>query len=160
MVDYFIVKRGNIHTPSLFDPSRTSLYYYSKGWNLRALGCWVCAAAFGIPGLVGAYHPTWVSAAATHMYRTGWVLCFVVAATFYFCSNLVQQPKVFPAGHESTPKSFEGLAATEGYFEGEDLIECTPGGQVAHGRDPEDQDQQSQGTSVVAINDFFGAEKV
>jgi len=119
MIDYFVVKRGNIHTHSLFDPNPGSLYYYTKGWNLKALACWVSAAAFGIPGLIGAYHPSWVSEAARHIYQTGWVVCFVVALTLYFVINLAFPAKVFPSGCEVGSKSFEGLAESEGYLDGE-----------------------------------------
>ena len=121
-MDYFFVKRGNIHTPSLFDPSPDSLYYYNKGWNLKALGCWVCAAVFGIPGLVGAYHPTWVGIAATHIYQTGWVICFAVAFAFYFGITLALPNRVIPRGYHIEDKRFESLADTDGYLEGDSIV--------------------------------------
>lgn len=123
IVDYFFVKRGNIHTPSLFNPDKGSLYYYSKGWNLKALGSWVCAAVFGIPGLVGAYHPTWVGIAATHIYQTGWVICFVVAAAFYYASSFFLKAQIVPSGREAPALGFETLAETEGYLDGDDPVE-------------------------------------
>jgi nucleobase:cation symporter-1, NCS1 family len=123
IVDYFFIKRGNIHTPSLFTPARGSLYYYTKGWNLKALGCWAAAALFGIPGLVGAYHPSAVTKAATHMYQMGWVLCFAVAATFYFGINFILPARVVPGGYDFNPKPFELFADTEGYLEGDALVE-------------------------------------
>ncbi|KLO81279.1 putative uracil permease [Fusarium fujikuroi] len=117
IVDYFFIKRGNIHTPSLFNPSKSSLYFYTCGWNLRALGCWVCSAVFGIPGLIGAYHPTWVAMAATHIYQTGWVICFTAAAVLYHAVNLVFRAEVLPYGQATSELAFEHLAATEGYLE-------------------------------------------
>ncbi|KAF5639361.1 NCS1 nucleoside transporter [Fusarium sp. NRRL 52700] len=123
IIDYFFVKRGNIHTPSLFNPSKGSLYFYNGGWNLKALGCWVCSAVFGIPGLIGAYHPTWVSMAATHIYQTGWVICFSAAAAFYYAVNLVFGAQVLPHGQATSDLAFEHLADSEGYLEGEDIVE-------------------------------------
>ncbi|KAF4343145.1 uracil permease [Fusarium beomiforme] len=123
IVDYFFIKRGNIHTPSLFRPSKGSLYFYTGGWNLKALGCWVCSAVFGIPGLIGAYHPTWVSMAATHIYQTGWVICFAAAAAFYYAVNLVFPTEVLPHGQVTLDLAFEHLANTEGYLEGENIVE-------------------------------------
>ncbi|CVL06975.1 related to uracil permease [Fusarium mangiferae] len=123
IVDYFFIKRGNIHTPSLFNPSNSSLYFYTGGWNLRALGCWVCSAVFGIPGLIGAYHPTWVAMAATHIYQTGWVICFTAAAVLYYAVNLVFRAEVLPYGQATSEFAFEHLAATEGYLEGENVVE-------------------------------------
>jgi len=83
----------------------------------------VSAAVFGIPGLVGAYHPSAVGKAATHMYQMGWILCFTVAATFYFASNLVFPARVVPEGYNADGKQFENFADTEGYLEGDALVE-------------------------------------
>ena len=123
IIDYFFVKRGNIHTPSLFNPAPGNLYYYRKGWNLKALGSWVCAALFGIPGLVGAYHPGSVSKGATHIYQMGWIVCFAVASTFYFVISRILSPQVVPKGYDADAKQFEGFANTEGYLEGDSLVQ-------------------------------------
>ncbi|CRG91925.1 Uracil permease [Talaromyces islandicus] len=123
IIDYFFVKHGNIHTPSLFNPSRGSLYLYTRGWNLKALGCWICAAVFGIPGLIGAYHPTWVAIAATHIYQTGWVICFAVAAVFYYIIDFVLPAQILPDGHNRHDLSFETLADTDGYLEGDAIVD-------------------------------------
>jgi len=111
------------------------LYYYTRGWNLKAVGCWVSAALFGIPGLVGAYHPSAVAKAANHMYQMGWILCFAVAATFYFVVNLVFPPQVVPSGYDASAKCFEGFAETEGYLEGDALVEFQ-GLEVQDGEEP------------------------
>ncbi|KAH8893643.1 NCS1 family nucleobase:cation symporter-1 [Thozetella sp. PMI_491] len=123
IVDYFFIKRGNIHVPSLFNPQPGSLYYYVKGWNLKTLCCWVCAVVFGIPGLVGAYHPAWVSSAATHIYQTGWVICFAVATSFYFIVGRFLPGQVAPEGCSAEAKRFEHFAETDGYLEGDSLVE-------------------------------------
>jgi NCS1 family nucleobase:cation symporter-1 len=99
------------------------LYYYTKGWNLKAVGCWVSAALFGISGLVEAYHPSAVAKAANHMYQMGWILCFAVAVTFYFVVNLVLPPQVVPSRYDANAKCFAGFAETEGYLEGDALVE-------------------------------------
>lgn len=153
MVDYFVVKRGNIHTPSLFNPAPGSLYYYAKGWNLKALASWVAAAAFGIPGLVGAYHPDWVAPAAIHMYQTGWVICFAVAVTFYFLINMALPAKVFPIGHENNTKSFEQLAESEGYLDGEPIIRFRVVGMQG-------EHSNSSVASQVSVSEIVGSEKV
>ncbi len=129
IVDYFAVKRGNVHVPSLFTPARGTLYYYTRGWNLKAVGCWLCAVAFGIPGLVGAYHPTWVGAAATEIYEMGWIVCFAVATSFYFAINLVLPARVVPdSGYQEVdPARFEALGATHGYLEGDSEVEFGEG---------------------------------
>jgi NCS1 family nucleobase:cation symporter-1 len=117
------VKKGNIHTLSLFDPAPGSLYYGTKGWNLKALLAWVSAAVLGVPGLIGAYHPSWVSTGAKHLYQTGWVVCFAVAMFVYYALCRVSTRQVHPVGStDDTLMSFEQLAKSEGYCEGEHRI--------------------------------------
>jgi NCS1 family nucleobase:cation symporter-1 len=117
------VKKGNIHTLSLFDPAPGSLYYGTKGWNLKALLAWVSAAVLGVPGLIGAYHPSWVSTGAKHLYQTGWVVCFAVAMCVYYVLCQVLPRQVHPMGTPAnTPMIFEQLAESEGYCEGEHRI--------------------------------------
>jgi NCS1 family nucleobase:cation symporter-1 len=149
IIDYYLVKRGNIHTPSMFDQKPGSLYYYTRGWNLKALACWVSAVVVGIPGLAGAYHPSWVSAAAVHVYQTGWVICFAVAALLYFAACTVFPPKVFPSS-AGLPKKFEILAESDGYLDGEHRVEF----RVDSSEGEEDQ------SKAVSITELVGDEKV
>ncbi len=72
---------------------------------------------------MGAYHPSAVAKAANYMYQMGWILCFAAAATFYFVVNLVLPPQVVPTGYDANAKHFEGFAETEGYLEGDALVE-------------------------------------
>ncbi len=88
------------------------------------------------------------------MYQTGWVICFAVAATLYFLVSVALPPKVFPVGHESTPKGFEMLAESEGYLDGEPRIVfrvlSTEG----------EEDHASDANSAVSISEIVGSEKV
>jgi NCS1 family nucleobase:cation symporter-1 len=60
---------------------------------------------------------------ATHIYQTGWVICFAAAAAFYYAVNLVFRAQVLPDGQGSSKLAFEHLADTEGYLEGEHVVE-------------------------------------
>ncbi|KAI6878748.1 hypothetical protein KC360_g3607 [Hortaea werneckii] len=122
ITDYFFVRRGNIHTPSLFDPQPRTLYYYTKGWNLKAAGSWVAGVVLGLPGLIGSYHSEWVAAAATHMYQTGWLLCFAMTATMYCTINLVARTDVLPNDQGVNRLKFEALAASDGYMQGDCVV--------------------------------------
>lgn len=101
-----------------------SLYYYTKGWNLKAVGCWVSAATFGILGLVGSYHTTWVAAGATEIYYMGWIITFFTSSVFYCVVNWFLPAKVMPDGYSQTVsgQSFEAFAATGGYLDGDELV--------------------------------------
>lgn len=137
--DYFLIHRGNIHTPSLFDPRAGSLYFYTAGWNLRASGAWVAGMLFGLPGLIGAYRPDLVAIAAIEMYETGWLLTFVVSFVLYTAIGLAFPVRLVPKGYETgnegvegeasgldipthkghIVKGFERLAKNDGYLRGE-----------------------------------------
>lgn len=127
--DYFVVKRGNIHVPSLYNPASGGLYYHAKGWNLVSAGCWVAAMLFGLPGLIGAYEPSLVSEAAITMYKTGWLLTFVTAFVFYgIMAGFVYRPQIIPdvslgrVDHllDSSGKlRYEALVSSHGYLDDE-----------------------------------------
>jgi NCS1 family nucleobase:cation symporter-1 len=56
VVDFFIVKRGAIHVPMLYDPQ--GIYRYSYGCNWRAALALVIAVAPNMPGMVNALNPS------------------------------------------------------------------------------------------------------
>ncbi|KAJ5058740.1 amidase signature domain-containing protein [Bipolaris maydis] len=121
IVDYFIVRKGNIHVPSCYDGRKTSLYWFWSGINWCGVVAWILGTTMGIPGLIGQYQPQIISMAAQNMYRMGWILTFTTAATVYYVTFLFIKPRVFPVGRESTPFEWEWLGndGREGFFEGE-----------------------------------------
>ncbi|KAJ5002795.1 Allantoin permease [Colletotrichum sp. SAR 10_66] len=119
--DYLIARRGNVHVPSLFNGSKTGLYWFKAGVNWVGVFAWIGGTVMGLPGLVGQYQPQSVSQAAKNMYKMGWVLTFCSSAIIYIALIHVFKPKVFPAGCENAPREFEWLAkeGRDGFFEGE-----------------------------------------
>lgn len=73
----------------------------------------------GMPGLVAAYNPALVPQAGKDMYKLGWILTFTTAGVVYFVLIKIRKPKVFPAGFEDIPVTWEYLAEREGFFDGE-----------------------------------------
>jgi NCS1 family nucleobase:cation symporter-1 len=53
----------------------------------------------------------------------GWIICFAVASTFYFVISRILSPQVVPQGYNADPQKFEGFANTEGYLEGDPMVE-------------------------------------
>ncbi|GHC29326.1 NCS1 family nucleobase:cation symporter-1 [Aidingimonas halophila] len=48
VVDYYLVKRQNLDLEAMFSSAPDSAYYYTKGWNQRALAAFGLAALFSI----------------------------------------------------------------------------------------------------------------
>ncbi|PIA94993.1 putative permease [Cercospora beticola] len=121
IMDYFIVRKGNIHVPSCYNGRPSGLYWYWCGINSSGVAAWLIGTSMGIPGLVGQYQPQIISNAAKYMYMMGWLLTFTTSATIYYAISLFIEPQVFPTGRESTPFTWEWLGneGREGFYQGE-----------------------------------------
>ncbi|PVH95088.1 hypothetical protein DM02DRAFT_732080 [Periconia macrospinosa] len=121
MVDYFLVRKGNVHIPSCYVGNKTGLYYFQAGVNWLGALAWLLGTTMGIPGLIGQYQPQLISDAARYMYMMGWLLTFFTAAVVYYVMRIFVKPRIWPRGFEGSPWMFEWLAneGREGFFEGE-----------------------------------------
>lgn len=121
IIDYFIVRKGNIHIPSCYIGSRSGLYWFWSGVNWLGVLAWLLGTTMGIPGLIGQYQPQIISNAAKRMYMMGWLLTFFTSAAVYYAARVLVKPRIFPAGFESVPVKREWLAneGREGFFDGE-----------------------------------------
>lgn len=124
IVDYFVVRRGNIHIPSLYNGRPRGLYWFTSGVHIPGIIAWSIGVSLGLPGLVGTYEPLAVNQAAKNMYKIGWVLYMSAAAvTYYLMVAILEKPAIFPQAYRENPNSWEFLAQTEpaGYFENETM---------------------------------------
>lgn len=121
IVDYFIVRKGNIHIPSCYIGDKSGLYWFWSGVNWIGAAAWLLGTTMGIPGLIGQYQPRIISNAAKYMYMMGWLLTFFTSTGIYCITTAVIKPRIFPSGFESTPFQREWLAngGREGFFDGE-----------------------------------------
>ncbi|KAL1960686.1 hypothetical protein VTO42DRAFT_6516 [Malbranchea cinnamomea] len=88
LVDYFYVRRGNIHLPDLFTTSSLGRYYYTKGFNIRAFVSFVAGFLLPFPGFIASFGHS-MAEAATQMFHLGWVLSLLVGSTAYFLGCLI-----------------------------------------------------------------------
>ncbi|RFU27486.1 hypothetical protein B7463_g8855, partial [Scytalidium lignicola] len=121
IVDYFIIRKGNIHIPSLYKGSSSSPYWYYGGFNIRAFVAWVIGVAVVINGLAGAFQKDY-NIGSKHLYSLGMLLSFSVAGTLYYAFNLIWPVKIYPAEHFDAPRTRECMKATDGYFPDDDVI--------------------------------------
>lgn len=127
VVDYWVVRRGNLHVPSLYDKGAAAApgrlpYTYLGGWNPRALAAWVAGVAFTVHGIAGSLDPGSVGSASENMYKLGFLLSFLMGALVYYVSSIAWPMQVYPAGESAQfPEGFEAMAPSEGFLPGESV---------------------------------------
>lgn len=124
IVDYWLIRKGNFHVPSMYVYTPESPYSYYKGWNLRMLAAWVSGVAFTVHGVAGSLDPTSVSAASKNMYKLGFLLSFCMGGLVYYILCLIWPVQILPRGLER-PLAFEEMAANEGFFDDESVSTIT-----------------------------------
>ncbi|RDW58112.1 hypothetical protein BP6252_13523 [Coleophoma cylindrospora] len=123
IVDYWFVRRGNVHVPSLYKASSASPYWYNNGWNPRAYGAWLCGVGIAISGIAGVLSPGSVPTMAVNLYNTSFILSGATSAVAYFIFNKIWPVKIYPDGpHANEESSFEFMRKSEGYFDDEEVI--------------------------------------
>ncbi|KAH8880794.1 putative allantoin permease [Thozetella sp. PMI_491] len=122
MVDYWLVRNGNLHIPSLYRADKASPYFYTGGVNLRAAGAWVSGVVLVISGISGAIRPGSISQTAVNVYNTGFLLSIVTSAVVYYILSRLFPPKLYPDGHEDTSTAWEYMATTEGFLPDDPVI--------------------------------------
>lgn len=120
IVEYWLIRKGNFHVPSLYVHRPGSPYSYYKGWNLRMLAAWVAGVVFIVHGVAGSLHHDLVAAASKNMYKLGLLLSFCMGGLVYYVLCLIWPIQVLPQGTER-PLEFEELAANEGCFDHESI---------------------------------------
>lgn len=119
VVDYWIIRRGNLHVPSLYIVAEGAPYTYYHGWNFRAVAAWVAGVAFTVHGLADSLHPGSVSSASSNMYKLGFLLSFFMGCAVYYVLCLVWPPPVYPSSTSPDAQGsmkFEFMAPSEGFF--------------------------------------------
>lgn len=124
IVDYWAVRKGNFHVPSLYKLSPESPYTYYKGWNLRMLAAWLAGVAFTVHGVAGTLEPGSVATASNNIYRLGFLLSTCMAGSVYYVLCVIWPVPILPVGTEQ-PLAFEQMAANEGFFEHEGINNIT-----------------------------------
>lgn len=85
--DYFVVRRTGLDTQDLYNGTDSSIYWYRKGFNWRALIAWVAGVWITLPGFI-----RWVQGGSTlagwsHMYYFSWPLGMTMSLVTYWALN-------------------------------------------------------------------------
>jgi NCS1 family nucleobase:cation symporter-1 len=116
IVDYWFVRRGNVHIPSVFTPGPKSVYWYWHGFNLRAYAAWIIGVALVVHGVANALHPGSLGVASTRLYNMGFIVSTLAGGVSYYIICRFFPPTIMPDTHSEEPTTWEHLAPTEGYF--------------------------------------------
>ena len=80
----FLLTKGNVFIPSLYNGTRANKnYYYTGGVNIQAVAAYLIGIALPFPGFCGELGAN-VSTAAMHIVDLGWILSFVTAFVAYY----------------------------------------------------------------------------
>lgn len=90
IVDYFFIRRGNLHLGDMFSQSRFGRYFYTKGVNIIGIAAFIIGFLLPLPGFIASFGTgAKVNAAATDMFDLGWVLSFLMGGISYWVIYLV-----------------------------------------------------------------------
>lgn len=82
IIDYFIVRKGNMDLIDMYTTSSLGRYIYFKGFNLRGYAAFIIGFLLPLPGFVASFCYI-ISDAASHMYALGWILSFILGSVSY-----------------------------------------------------------------------------
>ncbi|KAJ7706422.1 permease for cytosine/purines, uracil, thiamine, allantoin-domain-containing protein [Mycena rosella] len=87
LADFYIRQRGSLDLAALYH-KETSSYWYTHGFNLRAIAAFVLALVPNLPGFAAKINNKH-SPAAQYIFSVVWLVGIVVAATCYLLFNLL-----------------------------------------------------------------------
>ncbi|KAI0970101.1 permease for cytosine/purines, uracil, thiamine, allantoin-domain-containing protein [Xylaria arbuscula] len=91
--DYYFVRRGYLGVKDLYDPRRSSPYYFAYGFNWRAYAGYFSGILINVVGFVGAVNGGHVPIGATYIFNVNFFAGFIVsAATYWICCKLSPIP--------------------------------------------------------------------
>nr|XP_019050933.1 hypothetical protein I302_01376 [Kwoniella bestiolae CBS 10118]OCF29863.1 hypothetical protein I302_01376 [Kwoniella bestiolae CBS 10118] len=70
--DYIFIRKRKVKLSDLYQCNPSSIYYYYKGFNLRAPIAWVCGVAPCFPGFLASVSTVEIPLGATHVYYLCW----------------------------------------------------------------------------------------
>ncbi|KAJ9493576.1 hypothetical protein H2202_010950 [Exophiala xenobiotica] len=117
VVDYFLIRRGNMSIPDMYSLSPSGRYYYYHGFNIRAFVAFVAGFTLPMPGFIHSFNKT-TDNAIDRMYWLGWLLSLLMGALTYYLGCLIWK---VPGEEKQCP--FE--SQVPGYTDGIDLEHAT-----------------------------------
>lgn len=94
LADYWIIRRQKIQISQLYTGSPEGSYWYTYGFNWRAIVSWVVGFAPAMPGMIANVNTSvTVSQGVLNYYRGNYLFGFAVSAFLYIALCFVAKPK-------------------------------------------------------------------
>ncbi|KAJ7166348.1 NCS1 nucleoside transporter family [Mycena crocata] len=81
--DYVVLRKRKVRLSHLYMPSDESIYWYTAGFNIRAIFAWIMGVWPLMPGFIAAVQNESAVIGWTHIYYLAWLLGFFVSGTTY-----------------------------------------------------------------------------
>ncbi|WVQ83420.1 hypothetical protein IAT38_005561 [Cryptococcus sp. DSM 104549] len=93
-MDYYVIKRGNLHVPDLFVGDSSSRYWFHRGWNFRACAVTILALIPCLPSFAASIAPSLQMAqGAKNMFYISFVMTYTLACVMYYGAYMVWPEK-------------------------------------------------------------------
>lgn len=85
LTDYFLLRGQKLNMTHLY--TKGGIYYYTRGWNMRAVVVFLLAVVPNLPGLAAAVNQeSNIPAGFENMYTMNWLVGVVIASALYYLS--------------------------------------------------------------------------
>lgn len=90
-IDYYVMKKGNLSLPDLFNGTPSSRYWYTRGVNYRAVVSVILALIPCLPSFAAQIAPDGLglSTTATNLFYISFMFTYALASLIYYVSYLV-----------------------------------------------------------------------
>lgn len=116
LVDYFIIRKGNITLEDLYTRSSWGRYHFFHGFNIRAFVAFVVGFMLPLPGFAASFGHS-IGDGAVEMFSLGWVLSFLMGGTAYFVAC-----KIFKVPGDDGQHPFESKVADAQHMINEGIL--------------------------------------
>lgn len=124
VADFIIVRKSQLPLSSLYSTSPNGTFYFTKGFNLRAIGVWFVGVVPGLPGLIASVDNIDIPTGLDNFFYGNIIFAFVCPFILY-----VIVCKIFPPdlGEPDTEDHFDAFTPEERAKFGMESIEILDG---------------------------------
>jgi NCS1 family nucleobase:cation symporter-1 len=105
LCQYFMISRGHLVIPDLYNTSRDGMYWYSGGWNYRAYVAYILGIAPNFYGFLGVFGVN-ITVAASRLYYFAYPIGLVISFLVYWGLCYLDPPKCMTTREWKEPVNY------------------------------------------------------